>query len=489
MKLVASLGDRNGHTGIFPLDPGNQRAFHEYPYLVYEFADGVYVIGQLDGDDLIGARLTAVGGIPIDQVLAQVKPLVPHDNETTGVELFRPMYLLNEEVLDGLGIAPQFGFTLPNGDEVERTPTAVSAARIRRRSTGSGRGCGRTAPSMLRERHRATRVAMLADGRVVYLAYNTTTVYTSDVASRVARLASKPKVRRVVVDLRNNLGGDNNTYPPLIAALQRLARKHKRIVVLAGRSTFSAAANFMADLETATRYLLVGEDSGGAPNLYGDVQPLDLPATGLRVEVARIWWVKSKLGATIRASRSTRIRRAADGEGVVRRSRSGARGGADRPLLEGSPRALNNYAGGRGEGSARGIRAPSRARRGARGRRRRPGRAPCDLPLADPVAHVRRALGRLPPPGPDRDVRDLLEPRGDAGRLGARARRRRLDLPELPRVGDRPLARHAGERPSSTGGAAIPPAGGTPPITASRRSACRSRRTSRTPSASRGARS
>ena len=118
----------------------------------------------------------------------------------------------------------------------------------------------------------------------------------SGVAARITRLASKPEVRRVVVDLRNNLGGDNHTYPPLIAALQRLAHKHKQIVVLAGRWTFSAAANFMGDLEKATRYLLVGEDSGGAPNLYGDVTPLDLPATGLRIEIAAIWWVKSKLG-------------------------------------------------------------------------------------------------------------------------------------------------------------------------------------------------
>jgi C-terminal processing protease CtpA/Prc len=138
---------------------------------------------------------------------------------------------------------------------------------------------------------------LLAHRRVVYLAYNSTTVYMTPVATRLTRLASKPSVRRVVVDLRDNRGGDNHTYPPLIHALRRLARKHKKIVVLAGRATFSAAANFLGDLESATRYLLVGEDSGGAPNLYGDVRPLDLPQTGLRVEVATTWWVKSKLGA------------------------------------------------------------------------------------------------------------------------------------------------------------------------------------------------
>ena len=31
MELVASLGDRNGHTGIFPLDPGNQPGVPRVP--------------------------------------------------------------------------------------------------------------------------------------------------------------------------------------------------------------------------------------------------------------------------------------------------------------------------------------------------------------------------------------------------------------------------------------------------------------------------
>jgi C-terminal processing protease CtpA/Prc len=143
-----------------------------------------------------------------------------------------------------------------------------------------------------------TRLSLLADGRVVYLAYNETRVYTGVLAARLLKLATKSRVRRVVVDLRNNRGGDSNTYPPLLNALRRLSNKYrKKIVVLAGRATFSAAANFMDDLEVATRYLLVGEDTGGAPNFYGDVNPVDLPATGLRVEVARIWWTKSIDGA------------------------------------------------------------------------------------------------------------------------------------------------------------------------------------------------
>jgi hypothetical protein len=295
MKLVASLGPRNGHTGIFPLDPGNRRAFHEYPVLIYEFADGVYVVGQLGGRDLVGARLEAVGGIPVEQVLERVRPLVPRDNDSS-LRLFRPMYVLSEEVLAGLGIAPRFSFALPDGRTVERALTAVSADRyssafdeFRLWPAGSARARDR--------RVAGTRLTLLGGGRVAYLVYNHTLEYVGDDALQLRRLAARKTLKRIVVDLRNNGGGDNHTYPPLIDELRRLSKKeHKQIVVLAGRNTFSAAVNFLADLESETRFLLVGEDSGGAPNLYGDVQPLDLPQTGLRAEVATIWWVKSKLG-------------------------------------------------------------------------------------------------------------------------------------------------------------------------------------------------
>ncbi len=98
---------------------------------------------------------------------------------------------------------------------------------------------------------------------------------------------------------------------------------------------------------------------------------------------------------------------------------------------------------GNGPGRSRRPRPAASSRRATRSRGSRGGRPPRDPPLASPAPHLRRALGRLPPAGPDRDVRDLLEPRGDAGRLRARPRGRGLDLPELPRVRDRAAARDA----------------------------------------------
>jgi C-terminal processing protease CtpA/Prc len=64
-------------------------------------------------------------------------------------------------------------------------------------------------------------------------------------------------------------------------------------VVLISRSTFSAAENFITDLERRTKAVFIGEDSGGSPNLYGDVTAVELPTTGVSVNIATQYWQKS----------------------------------------------------------------------------------------------------------------------------------------------------------------------------------------------------
>ena len=85
----------------------------------------------------------------------------------------------------------------------------------------------------------------------------------------------------MIVDVRLNPGGDNHTYAPLLAALRaKSVNRPGRLVVLISRSTFSAAQNFITELERKTQVIFVGETSGGSPNLYGDVQHVELPTAG-----------------------------------------------------------------------------------------------------------------------------------------------------------------------------------------------------------------
>ena len=133
----------------------------------------------------------------------------------------------------------------------------------------------------------------LSSGRVFYIGYNEVLGNTYGVSQRLLKAAKTKKVRAVVVDVRNNGGGNNRTYDPLVNAIQRVA-KTKRVVVLISRLTFSAAENFITELELVADPVFVGEPSGGSPNLYGDTVQTALPATGLMLRVAHIYWELSR---------------------------------------------------------------------------------------------------------------------------------------------------------------------------------------------------
>ena len=130
MRLVALPGERDGHTAIYPFD-AHAKTLHVYPLRLYDFADGLHVVGSLGGADLTGRRLTAIAGRPIAEIVELVRPLVPHDNES-GRRWLLPEYVATAEVLAGLGIVegPSALFAFADGTKVELTP--VPAARGRR---------------------------------------------------------------------------------------------------------------------------------------------------------------------------------------------------------------------------------------------------------------------------------------------------------------------------------------------------------------------
>ena len=305
MRLVALPGERDGHTGIFPLDRSHQRPLHVYPIYLYEFSDGLHVAAEIGNRGLVGRRLVSIGGVPVDQVLTRVSPLVPRDNEWS-LRSLRPEYVLVAEVLHGLGVAPDTGplaFTLAardgsTSDVVLEPITAasyVSALRPQFHRVHIGGLPQRSKPIHLARRRLDRWTTTFDRGRTVYGAYNLTIGYTGDFARKLRRLAARKRVQRVILDLRHNPGGNNTTYGPLLDALRsRRINRPGRLFVLIGRSTFSAAGNFAAEIDMRTQARFVGEPTGGSPNQYGDSTSFTLPATGWTVHVATSHTVRTR---------------------------------------------------------------------------------------------------------------------------------------------------------------------------------------------------
>jgi hypothetical protein len=301
MRLVARLGEREGHTGVSFFSNARRGPSHLYPFYAYSFSDGIFVVAAVNRPALVGARLVAIGGRPVEEVVRVLEPLMTRDNAMT-LKVGLPATLAAAEVLHGLGVTPTadratFTFAFPSGSrrEVELRPLTAPAwiQGFKRAFPTFTYGLPRRAkPLFLSRRGVDQWLTTLKRGRVVYLVYTSMQRDTFDTSERLLRLVRKPRVTRIVLDLRNNGGGEIRTYPPLLQALRTPTARRKTLVVIVNRETFSAAVHLSADLDRQTRAVFVGETTGGSPNHYSDSDPVVLPVTGWTVGIPTIYYEK-----------------------------------------------------------------------------------------------------------------------------------------------------------------------------------------------------
>jgi hypothetical protein len=108
----------------------------------------------------------------------------------------------------------------------------------------------------------------------------------------VFALADSVPVDRLVLDIRDNIGGNsfyNRQVVRGIVARPALDRPD-RLFVITGARTFSAAMNLSRDLEQWTNATFVGEPTGNAGYFFGDHVQVPLPASGLTLNVSTLTW-------------------------------------------------------------------------------------------------------------------------------------------------------------------------------------------------------
>jgi hypothetical protein len=279
MRFVAKLSreGRDGHSSAWPA-----RARY-LPLRIYGFADGWFVV-DADASQLewVGARLLAIGGVPIDKACQRLVPLLTGDNDwNRRLKLGRA--LTCAEILAGSGLADDpevLVVTLErDGKQTELTLSSAPAPGGRRHALPD-----RPGTTWLEGRQEAYRLQVLEAERTLYVQFNQVTDVApngqriEDFATELVRTFEENELEKVVVDVRSNGGGNNTTFTPLIAALQTPSiNKSGVLFCLIGRETFSAAGNFVTTIEHDTRAILVGEPTGGAPNQYGDARNVPLP--------------------------------------------------------------------------------------------------------------------------------------------------------------------------------------------------------------------
>ncbi len=285
-RLAAMIGD--AHTRI------QYSKEKTYPVILYQFSDGVFAAATTEESKaILGARLVKIGKIEVERAKEAVRSIIPVENESWFKQQF-PNYLTDPEILYLLKILPDrnegdFTFRDRKGKQfsIKLRPVSVKDQIKWIRPFDSPAG---VIPLFLRNPELFYWYEYFADSKTLYLNYRRCANMESQpfrvFAEKLLKFMDENPVERMVIDLRQNGGGNSAIFDPFISALSKRTDVNRagRLFVFVGRGTFSSAYLNALRLKKETKAILVGEPTGQRPNAYGEVRTMNLPHSKLLVQ-------------------------------------------------------------------------------------------------------------------------------------------------------------------------------------------------------------
>jgi hypothetical protein len=285
-QIAARVGD--GHTGVH-----SPPWFRLYPLALYWFGGELRVTATTkDYKRALGARVVRIGELPIAEVEERVRSCFPSaeaENEWYALNT-SPSFITRPEVLHALGVitdparAP-FTFEDDQGDPFVLELKPVVMPPVAHGTVVIPGMLPVVAPPIFRQKPVERFWFTSLPDSTVYVSWRGYEKLGEQARSLFHFLDNHP-VKRVVIDLRQNGGGDflegrKHMIRPL---QQRAALNQKgRLFVIVGRRTYSAALANAVDFRKDTNAILVGEPIGERPNSYSENDELTLPNSRLVV--------------------------------------------------------------------------------------------------------------------------------------------------------------------------------------------------------------
>ena len=296
-RMLAVL--HQGHVALW-----GPRGNRYLPVRFYAFPEGLYIV-EADSAHrgLEGARVVSFGSMPADTALRRLSEAQSVDGD---MEYLWQVSGLAETVwLKGLGATQRTDsvrLTVQAPGQPPRTvvlPTRDSARAGRQDRLVAPPGV--PAPLFLRGLSQTFWHAPVPEHDALYVQVNNLVNAQDETLAAYGRrlwgVVDTTHARNLIVDIRHNNGGTTQLYGELLRTLVAYSRVPGRQVwVLIGRRTYSAAGNFVTDLERLTSPVFVGEASSECCNLYGDPVSVTLPYSGVQGELTAVKWQLSTPG-------------------------------------------------------------------------------------------------------------------------------------------------------------------------------------------------
>jgi hypothetical protein len=303
------------HVQIYPIatTPGFTTSF---PIRFRLYEEGVFVTAADDYlRDSVGERVVSVSNVPVETVVQDLSRFASADHPlrklSWGVEYLMP----HPASYEHLGLIHGGVVTLELESRTGERRTTEMVATIDQgfaEVMDSGRATAyywpdgwRTLDDLIPGDVPMSRARLsdnywytdLENGKVVYMQLNRP-VNKDDGESLnafVLRLFQDIDAReltpeKLIIDLRHDLGGQIDLSLPVayLAGSSKVCCTPSHIVTLIGRETISAGSLLAGALEVSPRSVMIGEPTGGKPNVFIGHIGIQLPYSQFKPEVSRI---------------------------------------------------------------------------------------------------------------------------------------------------------------------------------------------------------
>jgi hypothetical protein len=294
-RIAAMIGD--GHTRV-----NWHWSYYPTPLDFFWFGKELRVTGAMvpyalppgkrvvDTRRAFGTRVVRIGGVSVDEALMRAQPFLHHGENEWYVKSESAAFLSNPAFLHAIGLAPDYvhaSYTFEDDKgkrfmlDLQPLPEGVLFNSIQ------------FSPTLLylSNEHIPLWHTYLPETQTVYFnfkSYPSRNAFKKFSQELFAFIDNNP-VRRLVVDMRLNGGGDfTRGRDYIISEIKKRDAINRRghLFVVTGRWTYSAGMANAADFRKDTNAILVGEPTGGRPNGYQENREFILPNSHLIVWVS-----------------------------------------------------------------------------------------------------------------------------------------------------------------------------------------------------------
>jgi len=277
--ITGSIGD--GHTGI---NLPEYAPPLQFPISIANFGEDYRVTGVAPGSEkALGARVIKIGDTPVKRAAEMLFTTTPQDEYPWyGMNIVNS-FLANARMLHGLDIIPNHDtarYTLAGVDGNEftiemRSLTPADYAKIQLAHPY------KEGPLYTQKPGENFWFVYLAASRTVYCDVLAIRDLSAPAKSLMSYIKDHGKdVDKVVIDLRQNSGGDyNEGLHHLVEPLRDNPHINQKghLFILIGPRTFSAAMSNATHFRYRTNAMLVGTPIGEKPNSYAEKSQMTLP--------------------------------------------------------------------------------------------------------------------------------------------------------------------------------------------------------------------